>query len=206
MAKRTKRTRKGGTGRTGAHPKRRRLDPSLNVRGAQPYVAIPARATSYERGRVDALLGEVFDWLARRGVAPAGPPFHRYRAIGDAGAPIDVEAGVPVATPLEGEGRITAGVLPGGAYAVAVHEGHPDLLPEAHEALRAWARDAGLRPALRRTEDGREAWGARVESFLTDPAKEARPEAWSIEIAYLLDAGDPLDDDPAGGAEGAGPA
>ena len=167
-------------------PKRKPLDPSLNVRGEQPYAAIPIRVPMREWGRANALVGEVFDWLGRRGIAPAGPLFYRYRVIGDTDAPFDLEVGVPVAAPVTGDDRVVAGTKPAGAYATAVHHGHPERLDESHDELQAWARDQDLRIATRR-EDGDEVWGARFESFLTDPAKQPDLDRWSIEIAYLLD-------------------
>ena len=170
--------------KTSAARKRKPLDPSLNVRGEQPYVAIPIRVSLREWGRANALVGEVFDWLARQGVPPGGPPFFRYRTIGGMDAPFDLEVGVPVARPLGGDSPVIAGHRPAGAYAVAVHTGHPDRLDGAHEELQAWVRDQDLRVAM--GEEG-DVWEARFESFLTDPAQQPDLERWSIEIAYLLD-------------------
>jgi len=53
-------------------------------------------------------LGEVFAWLGKQGIAPAGAPFIRYLVI-DMDALLDSELGVPVATALSGDGCISAG-------------------------------------------------------------------------------------------------
>lgn len=184
-------TRKAGkgdpAGRAGkATGRRKPLDPSLNVRGEQPYVAIPIRVTLPEWGKANALVGEVFDWLAQRGIAPAGPLFYRYRVIGGGDEPYALEVGVPTAEPLAGDERVVAGTKPSGAYVTATHTGHPDRLDEAHDELQAWARERGSMLAMHQ-DDGRETWDGRFESFLTDPAKQPDLDRWSIEIAYLLD-------------------
>ena len=168
--------------------------PALNVRGEQPYVGIPIRVTLGEWGRANALFGEVFDWLVREGIAPAGAPFIRFRVLGDEDRAFDLEVGVPVAEPVAGDGRVVAGTVPGGAYATLIHQGHPDRLEEARAELRAWVREQGLALALEEGAEG-EVWDGFFESFLTDPARESRPEKWSTEVAYLLDRG------PAPGAQ-----
>lgn len=162
--------------------------PSLNVRGEQPYVAVRVQVTLPEWGRVDVLVGEVLDWCGREGVVPVGAPFRRYRVVGGQSVPFDLEVGVPVAERPPGDGRIVAGVMPAGPYAVAIHRGHPDRLDEAHDELQEWVRGAGMRLATRR-EGGNVVWEGRFESFLTDPAEQPDPERWSTELAYLLELG-----------------
>ena len=70
-------------------------------------------------------LGEVFGWLGARGVEPAGAPFFRYCRI-DMENTLEIEVGVPVATPVAGEGDVLVGVLPAGRYVEVLHAGHPD--------------------------------------------------------------------------------
>ena len=43
---------------------------------------------------------ELFGWLARHAIAPAGPPFIRYLVI-DMAAGLQIEMGVPVATAID---------------------------------------------------------------------------------------------------------
>src|SRR5690606_39760712 len=57
---------------------------------------------------------------SERGTPPAGSPFFRFHVI-DMQGDLQVEAGVPVAAPMEGEGDIVPGVIPAGRYAVATH-------------------------------------------------------------------------------------
>src|ERR1700691_3499353 len=50
-------------------------EPEITELPARPYVAIPASVTMETIGTVvPPLNGEVFGWLAVRGIAPAGPP------------------------------------------------------------------------------------------------------------------------------------
>src|SRR6266446_2577970 len=79
-------------------------EPKLEDRSAQPYVALRTQATMQELDTViPQRLGEVFAWLGKQGIAPAGAPFIRYLVI-DMDALLDSELGVPVATALSGDG------------------------------------------------------------------------------------------------------
>src|SRR5277367_2938975 len=110
------------------------MDPEVQIqrREAQSYAALPMQVTMGTlAGAVDQAFPELFGWLARHAIAPAGPPFIRYLVI-DMAAGLQIEMGVPVATAIVGGasdgdssdgdrgdgGRITPGVLPAGRYAV----------------------------------------------------------------------------------------
>ncbi len=157
-------------------------EPMVRERTEEPYVAIPVRATLREWGEVNALVPEVFGWLRRRGIAPAGPLFYRHRIVGGLEEKFSVEVGVPVAAPVAGDGRVVAGAKPAGRYVVAVHRGHPDRIAAAHRALVAWAGREGV-PLAR---DGEE-WLGMFESYRSDPAVQPDPETWETELAYLSD-------------------
>jgi hypothetical protein len=84
---------------------------------------------------VPPLTGRVFDWLAARGIASAGPPFWRYVVV-DMETKLELQTGVPLATQVEGNGEIRAGVLPAGRYAKLCtrairHSGDSDARPAA---------------------------------------------------------------------------
>jgi hypothetical protein len=59
------------------------------------------------------------DWLAAHGAAPAGAPFLKYNVI-DMARQLEIEAGVPVATAVDGDSRVLSGILPAGRAAEGV--------------------------------------------------------------------------------------
>jgi effector-binding domain-containing protein len=164
-------------------------DYSIQDRGAVPYAAIRESATMSDLAEVMVPLGgEVAQWLARRGLQPAGPPFWRYLVI-DMEHELVVEVGFPLAAEVagdgEGDGRVGTGVLPAGRYATVVHQGHPDELEAATAGLLAWAESQGL--TFDKTEvDGAEHWVCRLENYLSDPADEPDMTQWRTELAFKL--------------------
>jgi effector-binding domain-containing protein len=158
-------------------------EPTVRERAEQPYAAIPIKATLRQWGEVNALVPEVYAWLAARGISPAGALFYRHHVVGGFDEPFSVEVGVPVAELVAGDGRVVAGAKPAGRYVVAVHHGHPDGIAKSHQALVEWAAGQGV-PLAR---DGH-VWGGMFESYRTDPAVEPDPDKWETELAYLVSA------------------
>jgi effector-binding domain-containing protein len=158
--------------------------PEIENRAEAPYVAIKARVPMSGLGGLGARLGEVFGWLAEHDIAPAGPPFFKYDVI-DMARELEVEAGVPVATPVEGDGEILSGVLPAGRYATVTHVGHPDGLLEVTRSLVDWPASQGLKWDMSLADDG-EHWTSRLEFYLTDPAQEPDMNKWETKLAFKL--------------------
>ncbi|MEO3886145.1 GyrI-like domain-containing protein [Nonomuraea sp. B5E05] len=151
----------------------------------RPYVGVRGTITMTTFGLVADRIGEIIGWLAQRGHAPAGAPFLRYDAINMPEDRLVVQAGVPVAEPVEGEGDIFAATLPAGRYAVTSHHGHPDQLIGVIEALLKWGAEQGL--AWDMTEkDGTEHWGCRLELFQTDPRVEPDMHNWDTDLQIRL--------------------
>ncbi|HEY8285208.1 MAG TPA: GyrI-like domain-containing protein [Chloroflexota bacterium] len=159
-------------------------EPKLEDRAEQPYLGIRTQATMSELGTViPQLHGEVFAWLRKQGVAPAGAPFIRYHVI-DMAAKLDIELAVPVASAVSGEGRVSAGALPAGRYATLIYTDVGRGI-EANAALLDWGARQGLTWDSWPAENG-EGFGARFESFLTDPRDEPDPTKWETEVAIRL--------------------
>src|ERR1700759_2904270 len=111
-------------------------EPKIEYRSEQPYVGLRAQVTMQELGQLlPPLWGEVYGWLASKGLKPAGAPLWRYRVI-DMAAKLEIDVGVPVATPVTGDNRITADPLPAGRYATIVDTGpYEGLLHATAELL-----------------------------------------------------------------------
>jgi effector-binding domain-containing protein len=117
-------------------------------------------------GTVYSAVAEV---LARAHAGPAGPPFARYRMLGD--ARFDVEAGFPALQTIVAEGDVTPSTLPSGPAAHTVHVGPYDAMEPAYAALDAWIREHGFEPN-----------GAPREVYLSDPSTEPDPATWRTEV------------------------
>jgi effector-binding domain-containing protein len=158
--------------------------PEITSRPEQPYVAIRADVTMAELSGLADRFGELFGWLAQRGAAPAGAPFFRYNVI-DMERTLNVEAGVPVANPVDGDDQVLGGTLPAGRYATYLHVGPYDGLIGAVDTLLQWANAQGLEWDSSTAGDG-EHWGCRLETYLTDPSQEPDATKWETELAFRL--------------------
>lgn len=156
--------------------------PMIEYRPERLYMGIRVRVPM--KGMfavVDRLRKELSAWFTERRVQPTGPPFLRYHVINMAGD-MEIEVGTPFAAAMPGDGRVNAATLPAGHYASLVYSGHGLT---GNKALLNWARATGL--AWDRWDDQRgDAFGARCETYLTDPRIEPRKTKWEIELAIKL--------------------
>jgi effector-binding domain-containing protein len=156
-------------------------DPTIEIRLDQPYVAIPVAVRMEELGSVvPPLTGQVFDWLAAHGIDSAGPPFWRYVVV-DMEAELELETGVAVASHIEGDDQVRAGVLPAGRYATVLHTGHPATLESATRELLEWAAERDLE-----WDANGSRWGCRLEEYLSDPAEVPDMDQWQTRLAFRL--------------------
>ena len=117
-------------------------------------------------------LQDLWSFIRRRGVQPAGPPFVRYHTFGE--TETDLEVGIPVRQAVLGEGEVADGALPGGTAITTWHIGSHDGLGDAYARLAAWVE-----------EHGREADGAAWEVYTwIDPGLEPDPSAWPAPTAW----------------------
>jgi AraC family transcriptional regulator len=118
-------------------------------------------------------LGLVFQHAQRAGAALTGPPLARYIEWGP--GLITIEAGMPIAASVPGDGDVAAETLPGGPVATTTHTGPYDKLTGAHAAIQLWIEQQGRVPA-----------GAPWESYVTDPADYPDPKDWKTEIFWPI--------------------
>lgn len=162
-------------------------EPKIEQRPAQPYAAIRARVPMSQFPTLPPLWDEVFGWLAGKGVASAGAPFWNYRII-DMENTMEVDVGVPVDTPVQGDGRVTADVLPAGHYVTALYTGSvmDDGLMRATGDLLAWAEQNGVVWDKWQSGATGEGWKARTEFYLTNPDEEPDLDKWETELAFKV--------------------
>jgi effector-binding domain-containing protein len=158
--------------------------PQIVTRAEQPYVAIRGHVSMAEIGAFAVRTPEVYAWLGAHGVTPAGPPFLKYNVI-DMMRQLEIDNGVPVAAPVDGDVDVIAGVVPAGRYATVTHVGHPSELMGATKALLDWAAGQGLTWDMSPGETG-ERWGGRLEIYLTDPRQEPDMSKWVTQLAFRL--------------------
>src|SRR3984957_12206009 len=112
--------------------------PEIVTPAEQPYVAIRGNVTMAGIGPFAVRAGGVFGWVGARGLAPPGPPCLKYNVI-DMMRQLEIDNGVPVGAPVDGDGDVIAGAIPPGRYATVSHTGHPSELMGATKALLDWA-------------------------------------------------------------------
>jgi effector-binding domain-containing protein len=164
------------------------IEPVIVERAEQPYVGIRRTITMTTFQVVADCIPVLFGWLAQRGIAPVGPPFVRYDVI-DMERELVVEAGVPISSgdrvDTTGAGEPYLAVLPAGRYVTVRHHGRYDELIDVTAALLGWATDLGLVWDSWPTDAG-QAWGCRLEHYLTNPADEPDPAAQITDLAFRL--------------------
>jgi effector-binding domain-containing protein len=160
--------------------------PSIVDRPEQSYLSIPATVTTQTVSEAADRLPGLMEWLAARSIEPVGAPFLKYDVIDMAGQ-LQVRVGVPVPSSglSEASEEVVAGVLPAGRYATVVHTGPPSALVGTTRDLLEWGADQGVQWDVTPTDAG-DAWGARLEAFLTDPQLEPDPERWQTELLFRL--------------------
>ena len=161
-------------------------EPKIEDRKEQHYVGIRTLVTMQEMGPVlPPLWGEVYGWLASKGLKSAAAPLWRYRII-DMEAKMEIDVGVPVATAVTGDGRVTADTIPAGRYATLIYTGPYDGLMRATADLLAWAEKKGVVWDRWPAGPSGECWRARIENYLTDPKEEPDSAKWETELAFKL--------------------
>ena len=124
--------------------------------------------------RLPATLGEmyaaVYAYAARIGVQPVGHPFARYFAVEPL---VDLEAGIVVAEPAEGQEQVEAGTLPGGEACVAWHIGPYETAVETYHAMQKFMEARGRKPSP-----------VMWEFYVSDPVRQTDPATWRTQCVW----------------------
>jgi effector-binding domain-containing protein len=136
--------------------------------GARPTAVMTSQLAVDEIGDwMSRAFHEISDHLHSSGNHPTGPPFARYRRLDD--DRFHVEAGFPVASPIEDFGDIVGSSLPAGTVAVVTHLGPYAEMEHTYETLLSWLSSRELRAA-----------GDPWEVYFSD--KEDPPRQWRTDI------------------------
>lgn len=88
---------------------------------------------------IGRLFGEIFAYLGRQGIQPAGPPMAIYYDAEYKEQDVDMEAAVPINRELPGTERIAVRRLPAiEQMACVVHQGDYSEISQAYNALMTW--------------------------------------------------------------------
>lgn len=112
--------------------------------------------------------------LSRQGIAIESPAFALYH--GPPVETVDLEVGFVTDRPVQPDGDVRAGTLPGGRVARVVHQGGYDGLAVSWERLRSWIDVSGLTP-------GPELW----EVYVTEPSPDMDPAVLRTELNWSLE-------------------
>jgi effector-binding domain-containing protein len=146
----------------------------------QPVLSIRATVQIDQLGEVMGdRLQALQSYLRQYGAQPAGPPFVCYHTFGE--TETDLETGVPVAAPIDGEGRIVAGELSGGPSISTWHTGPHDKLGDAYARIEAWLKEH----AHERGGPAREVYHWIDLSQDLDPSKWD-PSTWGTQLVQPI--------------------
>ncbi|KFC72562.1 Transcriptional regulator, effector-binding domain/component [Devosia sp. LC5] len=159
--------------------------PEIIDRPAQPYAFIRFTVRMDQMKQpADEGFSALFAWLGQRGIQPIAAPFYNYRRI-NMSETLDVEAGVPIAELVDGEGQIETGTLPAGKFVTLDWVGHYDGLMGATAMLIGWVRLTQVE--LDMTTKGQDDFFAcRLEIYETDPSEEPDAEKWRTQLAFKV--------------------
>lgn len=146
---------------------------SLKVVPARFAAVVRFRARAEEMAaKTPQAFARVLAVLDRLGLAPAGPALARFTPEDGA---FQVEAGFYVGSGFEGSDGVACVVLAGGEVLTTTHIGPYDTLPEAYEAIQAWARD-----------QHRSLADSMWEEYFSDPGS-APPSEWRTDVVWPLE-------------------
>ncbi|MGH8216999.1 MAG: helix-turn-helix domain-containing protein [Steroidobacteraceae bacterium] len=150
-------------------------DISERVLNPQPVLVVRRRVKRSDISKVlGEMLGTVFLHAQRAGATLVGQPLTRYLEWGP--GLVSIEAGLPIAARIEGEGAVLAEALPGGRTAVTTHHGPYAQLLDAHAAVQQWIEENGHRTT-----------GSPWEVYVTDPADEPDPKNWRTDVFWPIE-------------------
>ena len=112
---------------------------TVETRAASPTAVVSASTTWAEFPNLwGKLLDDVYTFVRAGGATQGGHNIMLYKDD----VP-NVEVGIQVVGPFEGDGHVVCSALPAGEVASTVHHGGYSALDEAHAAVKAWCQSHG---------------------------------------------------------------
>ncbi len=152
-----------------------KIQPRIESRSEQNYAAIRSKVTMKEiPSLLPPLINEVFDWLNKNKIEPAGPPFFHYLKFENDKLLVDV--GVLVVSAIKENNRIVAGIFPAGKYLITNYIGNYSNLNLVHSEIERWREKNKIRFQ-----------GTRTDFYPIDPATEPNPDKWQTIITAQIE-------------------
>lgn len=155
------------------------MDYQVKVKQMEPQHVLSVR-TNTTLARMQetfgAAFGQLFGYLGRLGVKPAGPPFAVYHDPEFREDDIDVEICVPVERRVTGDASMRGWQSPAGTAACTIHAGSYDEVHNAYAALTPWIQAQGHAIA-----------GPPREVYLVGPGEADDPAEYRTEILFPLE-------------------
>ncbi len=157
--------------------------PTIVERPAQPYVAIRKQVIIPFDAVIGATMDAMFAAVKANGLEQVGPVFFKYNIVDM--PHLEIDFGVPVATPVTSDGQLIGGMLPAGRYAQTTYWGHYDNLMDVNALLIGWAKQKGISWDATTASDG-DHFAARFEIYPNSPEEEPDPDKWETTVAIKI--------------------
>jgi effector-binding domain-containing protein len=150
------------------------------IKKINPITVISARDVLSQYNEIGRLIGEVFAFLGKNGIQPAGAPFSIWHDHGFQETEVDAELAVPVnlagANVLPTDGKVKVSQMPAAEMACVIHQGSYDDFGLAYTALGEWIEANGYRIC-----------GSNREIYLSGPESGPNPAAYVTEIQFPVE-------------------
>jgi len=144
--------------------------PSQHVAAVKKHTSLATIGQDIGNG-----IREIWEAVAPRGSAVAGPPFLIMFDAIDEETEGDIEICVPVPSPFEGDGGVYGREVEAVTAATTVHRGPYDQVGPAYHTVTGWIQ-----------EHGHEIAGPPREVYLTDPQETTDPADYLTEIVFPI--------------------
>lgn len=152
--------------------------PTIVNRKAQPYAAIRQETKIPFQTVVSKTLPKVEKWLGKRGLGH-GPMLIKYDFIKM--PELNLQLGFLLDEAIEGDDKVTAGILPAGKYATLTYWGHYRNLRDVTGMLIDWARGRGIAWDADESPHG-DSFTSRFELYPNGPGDEPDPDKWETQL------------------------